>query len=236
MVRAAACLLLAACSGIDVGVGPQALPDAGAVAPDAPASVDAAFGCDVVVPRIGGEGGASVGGTGGSKGPVLACNDFIGERIVGVSVQMSNQNTSFGARSAQGIRLACAAVTIGPDGSAQLGPVTARDASGTGDYGWSPSTWTAITSCKPGWVVSGVLAHTGTTSNLFVDVSITCSKLDSHAAVVSTEKLKVVGSLVNTAGPEEVVCPQGDVVSQVGTYTGAGLDAVTPYCSKPACR
>lgn len=213
-------------------------PDAAAapVSVDARPSLDSGSNvCRVVMPDPSSTNAGIVGGTGGGKGPALACDDVFNERIVGVAMQMSNQATAFGGRSAQGIRIACATVTVDPAGTATIGGVTTHEVSGTGTAMWSPSTWTAMTSCKPGWVVSGVLAHKGTTNNLFVDVSITCSQLGANGALGASETMKVAGSLTNTANPSQVKCPAGTAVSQLGTWTGAGLDALTLFCAAPTC-
>src|SRR4051812_9034323 len=85
-------------SGTDVGDQP----DAGVAQPDV-AVQESAHACDVVLPDPTGTTRGHAGGTGGGKGPILACDDVINERIVGVAVRMSNQNTLFGARSAHGI-------------------------------------------------------------------------------------------------------------------------------------
>ena len=118
-----------------------------------------------------------VGGNGGGKGPALACDDTFGERIVGVALYVSNQNTSFGARSADGIRIACATVTIDPTGNATVGAITTHDVIGNGMGGWTPATWTAMQQCPPGAVVVGMQVHTGVNKDLFVNASIICSQL-----------------------------------------------------------
>src|SRR5439155_26131906 len=165
------------------------------------------------------------------------CTDVLGERIVGVAIQMSNQNTLFGGRSAQGLRIACATVTIAPNGTASVGPVTTQEVSGSGLGGWSPSTWTAMTPCLPGYVVTGLIAHTGTTANLFVDVSIMCSQLGANGAPATTSQtIKIVGSQTNVNGPTQAQCDGGEVLSQLGPWTGYGLDGADLSCSLSACR
>jgi hypothetical protein len=158
-----------------------------------------------------------------------------GERIVGVAVEMSDQATVFGGPSAQGIRIACARVAIGTDGTAVVGAVDTHDASGYGGSGWTPSAWTPVTTCQPGWVVSGVLAHQGANANRFLDVTITCSELLRGGGTGRTETKKVTGSLTDTANPTQVHCAANEVLTQLGPWTGAGLDAVNLYCAPAAC-
>jgi hypothetical protein len=116
-----------------------------------------------------------------------------------------------------------------------VGPMTEHDVSGTGQYGWSPSTWTAMQQCPNGSVVTGILTHTGTNNDLFVDVSIICSQLGPNGAPSNPQTIKVVGSLVNTTNPVQAQCGAGQVLSQFGTWTGAGLDAVDVFCSPSVC-
>src|SRR5262249_49743700 len=154
-----------------------------------------------------------VGGGGGGKAPILECADPSAERIVGISVQMSDQDTAFGGRSAQGIRIACARVEVGVSGTMFLGPVSVHDAGGIGRPGWSPSTFTPLTSCQPGWVVTGLLAHRGATDNRFLDVSITCNDLASTGGLgQKSETKKVTGSLVDATGVSQVQCAANEVV------------------------
>jgi hypothetical protein len=220
--------------GDDVELAPDAAVvsvDAAATTPEVPRD------CEVQLKDPTGINRGRAGGTGGGKGPVLACADVTNERIVGVAIRMSNQATIFGGRSAHGMQLACARVTVSGAGNAELGPVTTVDVSGLGTYDWSPSTWTAVTQCKAGWVVSGLRVHTGTNGNLFRDVSILCSQLAADGTIgTEAETIKVVGSLTDANGPDEVRCGSGEVVAQFGTWTGAGIDAVDLSCSRPACR
>jgi hypothetical protein len=176
------------------------------------------------------------GGAGGGKGPVIACGDTINERMIGVAVRMSNQVTTFGARSAHGLGIACARVAVGQTGTAEVGPVNMVEVSGLGTYDWAPSTWSPVTQCKPGWLLSGLLVHTGTSGNLFVDVSIVCSQIGADGIAGASETIKVMGSLTDANGPDDVRCAAGEVLVQGGTWTGAGLDAVDLSCSRPTCR
>ena len=64
------------------------LPDAGA-APDV--RLDADLICESTLPDPVGAYRGKVGGLGGGKGPLLACDDVASERIVGVAWPMSKQ-------------------------------------------------------------------------------------------------------------------------------------------------
>lgn len=177
------------------------------------------------------------GGTGGGKGPVLACDDVDNERIVGMAIRMSNQNTVLGGRSAQGISIACAHVAVAPDGTAQVGTPKVIEVNGTGANMWSPSTSGNLTSCQPGWVVSGFKIHTGTNNNQFIDATMYCRKIDSDGNITATGvTVKLDGSLTSTVNVKDIRCGTGEVVSQFGTWTGAGIDALDVLCSKPKCR
>jgi hypothetical protein len=176
-----------------------------------------------------------VGGSGGGKAPIFGCDSILDERIVGIALQMSNQNTTNGGRSAMGIRIGCARVTIDTSGNVTVGPVKTHDVSGDGRGHWSPATWTPMTSCKPGWAVSGVLAHEGAGGNRFLDVTITCSELVLGGGTGKTETMKVTGSLTDPAMPVQAQCGPGEVVTQFGPWTGAGLDAVDVFCAAATC-
>jgi hypothetical protein len=227
-------LLVVGCAGAEGVDG--APPDAGAPQPDAAATAESPRGCDVELKDPTGITRGRAGGTGGGKGPILACDDTVNERIVGVAVRMSNQATSFGGRSAHGIGIACARVSVDAAGTAELGPTKMMEVSGLGTYNWAPSTWTAVTQCKPGWVVSGLRVHTGVDANRLLDVSIICSKLGTDAALGTSETIKIVGSQTDANGLDEVKCGAGEALAQIGTWTGAGIDAVDLSCSRPTCR
>jgi hypothetical protein len=234
-VRSILCLLLVVgCAGAEsVDVAP---PDAGAPEVDASVTAESPRGCEVQLKEPTGITRGRAGGTGGGKGPILACDDTVNERIVGVAVRMSNQATTFGGRSAHGIGIACARVTVDAAGTAEVGQVKTMEVSGLGTYSWAPSTWGAITQCKPGWIVSGMRVHTGTGANRLLDISIICSKLGTDAAPGTTETIKVAGSLTDANGLDEAKCAAGEVLAQLGTWTGAGIDAVDLSCSRPTCR
>ncbi|MBA3395279.1 MAG: hypothetical protein H0T89_21705 [Deltaproteobacteria bacterium] len=228
-----AVIAVASCAAAEEGV--EQGPDAGTRQDAAPP--DGGDGsCKSAISNIAGVFRGHVGGTGGGKGPPLACEDISDERIVGVAVRMSNQTTLNGGRSAHGLEIACANVTIGADGTPVVGPIRMREVNGSGANSWSPSTSTAVTECKPGWVVSGVRAHTGTNQNRFIDVSIVCSQLGSDGAPGTSEVRRVVGSLIDPVNPKESRCAAGQVVAQLGTWIGSGLDAVDLYCAAPSCR
>ena len=233
------CTLIAlAAAGCASSIAEPDGPDAGSRA-DAGQKMDASTSsvCEAIVENPSGsiDRGRVGSDAGGGKGPLLKCDDQGYEQIVGLSLQMSNQATVFGGRSAQGIAIGCARVTIDPSGAAQLGEVKPKMASGTGTNGWAPSTWTPMTECKPGWVVSGLLVHRGTSGNRFLDVTMTCSHLGPTGKTLASESIKLAGSLTDTASPDQVKCAAGEVISKLPTFTGAGLDAVEVYCSTTAC-
>lgn len=228
-------LVVVGCAGAE-RVEELTLPDAGAVQPDGAAKADSPSGCDVLLMDPTGVTRGRAGGTGGGKGPILACDDTANERIVGVAVRMSNQATTFGGRSTHGVGIACARVNIDPAGNPVVGPAKMLEVSGSGVGSWTPSTWGAVTQCKPGWIVSGLRVHTGVDANRLLDISIICSKLGADAAAGASETIKVAGTLTDANGLDEAKCAAGEVVAQLGTWTGAGIDALDLSCSKPTCR
>ena len=156
-------------------------------APPSDAEIDAVpeTVCRVGVTSATGTARGRVGGSGGGANfPPLACANAT-DRIVGVALRMSDQDTLYGGRSAHGIQIACAPVTVGSAGTAVTGTVTTYEVSGSGTMGWSPSTWTPVTQCKPGWIVSGLGAHTSEDGDLFVDATITCSQVSATGTLVA---------------------------------------------------
>jgi hypothetical protein len=209
-------------------------PDAGAL-PDASKS-DVDNTCNSALENPAGTSRGNVGSV-TQKGAPLACDDVNNERIVGVALRMSNQNTVYGGRSAHGMGVSCARVTILPNGSAQVGVVRTKEVSGTGTSMWGPSTWTTYTDCDPGWVVTGFKAHRGSSNNRFLNASIVCQKLGYDGKPTGTAQVKtVVGSLTETTNPDELRCATGQVIAQFGTQTGAGFDGADLFCSNPVCR
>lgn len=234
-------LVLAAVFATGCAAGAESVdvtPDAAVAEPDAAAgNPETARACDIGLKDTTGITRGHLGGTGGGKGPILACEDLVNQRVIGVAVRMSNQNTVFGGRSAHGIGLLCGHVTIDASGNPTVEAASSPvEISGLGTSGWSPSTWTQVTQCKPGWVVSGMTARAGASNNMFLDVSIVCSKLGADGSTSTSETLKIVGSLTGTSTLQTAKCAAGEVVAQLGTWTGAGLDALDLSCSRPTCR
>jgi hypothetical protein len=196
------------------------------------AAADAAPPCaiEVLLPETD-EG--QVGSNGGSVGPTLACGS--GDEMIGVAVRISNGNTTNGGRSAHGFTIACAAVTITESGPV-VGTETTFEVMGTGQFGWSPSTQTAITRCPAGWILSGIEASRGNSDDLFLDVTITCSELGlSGATTGATQAIYVAGTLTNSNNHDAIACGASQVARRLGTRTGAGFDALRVLCATPAC-
>jgi len=201
---------------------------------DAPPDTPVAASCAVGVASANGTDRGQVGANGGTlNATALACSSPA-ERIVGLALRMSNQTTDNGGRSAHAMQIACATVTV-TSSEVTVGAVVMREASGAGGFNWTPSTLTPTTMCQPGWVVSGVHAHEGSTKNLFVDVSIQCTEVTTTGAVGASESITVTGSLTNNQNASAVDCDQGEVVTRMPNRTGAGLDAVRLSCSTPIC-
>lgn len=229
--------VLAGCSfqhGEYLGPDDAATDGAGNGAPDA--MVDASeSACHVDVASATGMARGRVGGAGGGANfPPLACANA-SDRIVGLALRMSDQDTLYGQRSAHGIRIACAPVTVLGSGVGMTGSVTTYDVSGTGTNDWSPSTWTEITQCKPGWIVSGLSAHTTDDQDLFLDATITCSQVTRTGGLGTSEMLDVAGSLDEQQGLDAVSCDPGEILVRFTERTGSGLDSVDLYCTTPTC-
>jgi hypothetical protein len=166
--------------------------------------------------------------------PALECPHPL-ERIVGIALLMSDQDTLYDGRSAQGIRIACAPVTVDGDAAGSVGAITEHEIQGTGGFDWFPSTWTPRVACQPGWVLSGLRAHRGGNDNRFLDVSITCKQLGPDASSIATESIHVSGSFTDPVNPNEVQCAADEVVARLPNRTGSGLDSVNLECAPARC-
>ena len=208
----------------------DAPPDGTADAPDAESV------CHVAVASTTGTDRGRVGGDGGSANfPPLACMNA-GDQLVGIAFKMSDQTTLYGERSAQGIRIACAPVTVRGSGMGATGTISTYEILGTGTFDWTPSTWTALTQCKPGWILSAMSAHTGEGDNQFLDVSITCAQVGPTGKLVASETIDVAGSLDDDEGADAAACNEGEIVVRMPNRSGAGLDSLNLWCSTPACQ
>lgn len=234
--------LVIACSGCTFTPASRATATDDAAAPDdVPALVIDAQAqiatCQLGVEDITGFDRGRVGGDGGSANfPPLACDSPL-ERIVGIALKMSDQDTVFGGRSAHALFIACAPVTIAADGTARVGAATLKELTGAGDaqFRWTPSTMTPVTRCPDGAVVAGIAAHRGPGNNRFLDVRITCAQLGFDGTVKATQVLPVTGSLTEPQNDDAVDCNDDEVLVRLPNRTGQGIDAVNLSCAKPAC-
>lgn len=244
-MRAVPLILVTACSfSVDVDrpaattVDAAVVADAAEVAEDAEVTVDAATSapttCNVRTASTTGTNRGQVGANGGSTGSTLACNTAA-DRIVGVAVRMSNQNTTNGGRSAYAFLIQCATVTV-TDTGAVVGTPYMKEVNGQGTFDWTPATLSPTTSCQPGWLVSGIEAHRGASDNLFVNVTIRCSEITPTGQLGQSEQIYVAGSLADMNNDDSVDCGAGEVLVRLPTRTGAGLDAVSLSCSAPTCQ
>jgi len=233
-MRSVEVLFVAACAGCTYQGSAEAV-DARA---DAAATVDARdagaipASCAVEVPA----GGTPVGQVGGSQGGTarspLECPAL--EAMVGVALLVSDGIAGGPQeRSAQGIRIGCAAVVAGEAPS--TGAVSTVEAQGDGGAGWAPSQWTAMTTCPPGRVIAGMLVHSGQYDAAFIDASIECVELDGGGAVVDSQAVYVAGSLTEPLNPRGASCNAGDVLASATPRTGAGLDSLQLACVTPRC-
>ncbi len=199
---------------------------------DAPTTTPAS--CNVRVASTTGTNRGQVGASGGSVGTTLACNNTA-DRIIGVAVRMSDQATTNGGRSAYAFLIQCATVTVDST-QATVGTPYMKEVAGQGTFDWTPATLSPTTSCKPGWLVSGIHAYTGGSNDLFLDVTIRCSEITPSGQLGQSELIYVMGSLATTQNPDDVDCGTGEVVVRMPTRTGAGFDALSLSCSTPTCQ
>jgi len=172
--------------------------------------------------------------TGGALvAPPLACDGDT--RIVGVALDMSNGLADSVTVSAHGIRIACATVSIDALG-AHTGTVATKDVEGNGGSGWTPSTFTAITSCPAGAVVSGLSTHGSTFTTYFLDANITCSTFNARGQLLAATSVHIAGSQTSSANPSGVVCNAGEQLAALSIHAGAGLDSANLQCAPVTCE
>jgi hypothetical protein len=215
--------------------GPDAPPGVFDAAIDAKPPLDAAW-CQVETDDGTITTAGQVGASGGGQVGDIGC-DNPDDLIVGAAVEMSNQATIFGGRSARGFRIACAPLATIAGGGAVVGTEYTREVRGDGNENWSPSTWSAITYCPAGWAFSGLDTHLAASGNRFIDTSLQCAELDAAGALTGqTMAIYVEGSLDETSNPDGEECGVMGVVRRLTPRTGSGLDALTLRCAQTRCQ
>ncbi|MEZ4403574.1 MAG: hypothetical protein R3B06_26355 [Kofleriaceae bacterium] len=199
--------------------------------PDAAPPIDAAPGTCPLLPGPASL-GDRVGGPGGGTTTALPCPP--GKVAVGLGITYSDQATTNGDRSAYGVTLACADVTV-TGGSGTSSNQVVATASGSGGFGWTPATATAVRTCQAGWVMTGVSAYLGSASGLFANVAIECRKVAADASFSGPmTNFAVTGSGNLSINLDAASCPVGAIVG-LDAKTGAGLDAVELRCAPLSC-
>lgn len=215
----------------------DAAPDTSSILPDAPADAapDATAACQVGVASATGTDRGRVGAdNGGDNFGPLACTG--NDRIVGVDVRVSDQNTIYNGRSIHGFQILCAPVTIMPGGTAQVGTVTPVEVMGTGGFMWSPSTLSQPTRCPDGSIVTGLVAHSGADDNRFLDVTMTCKSITISGTIGgAATTIHVNGSLTDTNHAYQKSCNANEILVTMPNRTGAGIDSLNLFCSAPTC-
>jgi hypothetical protein len=240
-VRYVAVLLVTAC-GFGSSVKPETTGDAPIV--DAPPLVDGPGDMTVLLPvcNVGvtvtpGTDRGRVGGNGGGDnfGP-MRCNQAA-DRIVGIGIRMSNQDTVFGERSARGVSIACATVTVDPNtGVGTTGATYTKEIMGNGNSGWEPSTLFAPTLCPAGMVVNGLRAKTGEGENIFNNVDFRCAKIDgANAATLSSQMVHVDGSQNDNQNEDTANCAANEILYEMSNRTGTGFDSANLFCAPARC-
>ena len=225
-------VLLAGC-----GFSTSLVPGDADVGAEAAAEAGTPATCNVGVSAMPGIDRGRVGGNGGGANfPPLRCT-AVTDRIVGIAVRMSDGNTLYGARSAQALQIACAAVAIDPDtGTGTTGTPYVVEVAGSGAEGWSPSTLSPLATCPAGMVLDGLQTHTGPGNNLFKDVNFRCARLDGRTAqTIGSQVLHVNGSLTESQGTDTVNCGTNEIVYEMANMTGSGFDSVNLFCAPTRC-
>jgi len=229
----AAALLLSGCRAVFGMLDPT--PTAPDAAPDGPPDVPAITSCSVNAASSTGIDRGMVGiGLGGGINLPLACSGD--DRIVGISLDMSDNNVNGqNSRSARGLRINCATLTIDAAGP-HLGLTTSRIIDGNGGAGWSPSTLTPLTSCPAGSVMSGLKVYGGQVMTLFLDATMMCTPIDAQGHSGTPVSLYVTGSQTSGENPSSATCAAGEHVVSMTTTTGAGFDSLHLFCSPTTCK
>jgi len=209
---------------VDAPASEDAPPDAPA---DTPAATCTLGATGATTDR--GKVGLSNGGNPGS----IACDGDT--RIVGIALDMSDGLADGVTRSARGIRIACATVTIDPLGG-HTGTIATKDVEGAGGSGWTPSTFTSIAQCPEGAVVSGLAVHGSSFTTYFLDATMACTRFDTSGNVAQVTGVYIAGSLTDPMNPSEAHCAAGEQVTSMATSTGAGLDSLRLVCAATQCR
>jgi hypothetical protein len=207
---------------------PDARPDA-EVPDGAWCRVETAPGTDQDRGRAGDGGGSAVND--------LLC-DQVDEVIVGIAIEMSNGVTTNDGRSARGLRIACAPVTLVTGGTPALGSLDLNEVRGSGTNGWSPSTWSEVTPCPAGWLVAGLDVYTGSgvDDGRFIDLTMVCAELGPDGLLTGARMdVYVQGSLDENSGNDRVECAAGEVLRVLEPNAGSGLDSVGLVCAQPQC-
>ena len=163
----------------------------------------------------------------------LACDGS--DKIVGIAIDLSDGLADGVTRSARGIQIACAQVTIDGAGG-HVGVVRTKQISGNGGSGWSPATLSPIARCPDDAVVSGLAVHGSPNVNYFLDATMQCSKFDNAGNFAGTSLVAIAGSGTDNTNPSSAECQNGEQVTQLTGNTGAGLDSVRLQCRQTICQ
>ncbi len=209
--------------------------DARAVdAPEGSDALDASnLTCKVGAGLIGTDEGQVGLSTGGGTKMALAC--LATDRIIGVALYMSEQPVNGGdTDSAQGIRIACAPITIDHTG-AHTGAVYTIDVVGVGGAGFTPAALTGLAECADGTAVTGMQVYGSHYRTLFLSATIYCTGIDITGRSTTTVAVPIANTGSDTMNPSMVSCPPNDQILTLVPDTGAGLDSVEVFCAPTEC-
>jgi hypothetical protein len=240
-MRFAVLTLVAACSfpasgAVDSNVGTDSSKrDARAIdgpGPTLDAALDAPGRVCKLQPKNGPRTGGKVGGNGGVANVPMPCPQ--GTLPVGFDFEISDGNTTNGGRSAYSMTELCAPLTLQAQ-ALQVGAVQNVTASGTGGFGWTPSTASGPTTCPANTVPVGLKAFSGGNNNLLANFSIKCRGI-TGPTTFGTEQLVQVENTGNLAdGADEVICNNNEMLVSAIARVGAGIDSVTLNCVQLEC-
>jgi hypothetical protein len=189
--------------------------------------------CRVGAGLIGSDEGQVGLSTGGGRKTNMAC--LGSDRITGIALYMSQQPVNGGdTDSAQGIRIACAPITIDHTGG-HTGAVYTMDDVGSGGAGFTPAALTALASCADGASVTGMQVYGSHYADLMLSATIYCTGIAATGKSTTTVAVPIAGSGTDTMNPSMISCPADDQIVTLVPNTGAGLDSVEVFCAPTQC-
>lgn len=180
----------------------------------------------------------SLGGSGGSPRPDLAC--AAGELPIGIGFDSTQTPRPEGGNGANGervvtaIHVRCGRVSLRVDESVAITP--AETAGWVANQcGWGTLVSAPVVDCPANTVLVGISGNGGAFS-LFNTVSITCASMSTTGSVGTTlHSVAVTDTGSYTNKPQTANCPTGTAAVSFAILGDCGVDEVTPSCSQLQC-